>query len=63
MNYLLEKMDFLLGKMKESFEKDSLPYGGIGIPQRENEIPQRGTGWKSFKMEMDYQERNPLKPI
>jgi hypothetical protein len=45
MNYLLEKMDFLLGKMKESFEKDSVPCGGIGIPQRENGIPSRGSGW------------------
>ena len=50
MNYLLEKMDFLLGKRKESFEKDSVPCGGIGIPQRENGIPSRGTGWKSLKM-------------
>jgi hypothetical protein len=47
-------MDFLLGKMKESFEKDSVPCGGIGIPQRKNGIPSRGSGWKSLKMEMDY---------
>ncbi|MBO7276818.1 MAG: hypothetical protein J6U84_02535 [Bacteroidales bacterium] len=51
MNYLLEKMDFLLGKMKESFEKDSVPCGGIGIPQKENGIPSRGIGWNSLKME------------
>lgn len=37
--------------MKESFEKDSLPYGGIGIPQKENGIPSRGIGWKSLKKE------------
>ena len=45
MNFFLKKMDFLLGKMKESFEKDSVPCGGIGIPQRENGIPSRGIGW------------------
>ena len=31
--------------MKEIFEKDSVPCGGIGIPQRENGIPLRGSGW------------------
>ncbi len=37
--------------MKESFEKDSLPCGGIGISQRENGIPSRGNAWNSLKME------------
>ena len=31
--------------MQESFENALVPCGGIGIPQRENGIPSRGTGW------------------
>jgi hypothetical protein len=31
--------------MKESFENVLVPYGAIGIPQRENGIPSCGTGW------------------
>ena len=40
--------------MKESFENALVPCGGIGIPQRENGIPSRGSGWNSLKMETDY---------
>ncbi len=36
--------------MKESFENALVPCGGIGIPQKENGIPSRGSGWKSLKM-------------
>ena len=35
--------------MKESFENALVPCGGIGIPQKENGIPSRGSGWNSLK--------------
>ena len=37
-------MNFFFKKMQESFENALVPCGGIGIPQRENGIPSRGTG-------------------